>query len=345
MISEIFADSIYSIHSLGRGLLQDSEHTDSESLAAPGSSSSAASTTSSASTASSFSSVASRANAASPWQQLRFTESDRRPLTRIMALDRWCEIIRIYTDLDLTYETDRQVAISGVVRCLDPSMNCKYVAGIWDHEVELQLLWQCLDDWKRTSVSKVPSWSWASSPGPVLHAISVYNIRTHIRPDLFKVLGIEAKPKEEDNNSPMNNCHLRVVGRLTPVTLTNDSQWPQPGRPNTVKIRKESFRFTPDKFCGPGKYYSSTLLYYVQENRYCTSVDGLIWTPTGKKRGEFQRVGLFSGNWKRLCSIRELDDLGACVCGRGDAREKAQMTEDLYETYDEEKDVYTFTIV
>jgi hypothetical protein len=41
-------------------------------------------------------------------------------------------------------------------------------------------------------------------------------------------------------------------------------------------------------------------------------------------------------------SKREME---ACVCGRVDAREKSQMTEDLYEIYDEEKDVYSFTIV
>jgi hypothetical protein len=262
----------------------------------------------------------------------------------MMALDRWCEIIKIYTGLDLTYETDRQVAISGIVRCLQPSMNCKFVAGIWDHEVELQLLWG-LDDWKRTPVSKAPSWPWASSPGSVYHVIHVDTMRTHIRPDLFKVLSIEAEPKEEDNNNPVNSCHLRVVGKLTLVTLTNDSQWRQPGRPDKVKIRKKSFRFTPDKLCGLGKYYSSTLLYYVQENRCCTSVGGLIWTPTGKKRGEFQRVGLFSGSRNGPFLIRELGNLGVCVCGRGDAREKDQMTEDLYETSDEEKDVYTFTII
>jgi hypothetical protein len=85
------------------------------------------------------------------------------------------------------------------------------------------------------------------------------------------------------------------------------------------------------------------MLYNVEE--YCTRADGLIWKPTGNNRGEYQRVGHFEYHRDGPLLRIQLDKLEACLCGRGDAREKMEMTEELYETYDEEKDVYTFTIV
>ena len=79
------------------------------------------------------------------------------------------------------------------------------------------------------------------------------------------------------------------------------------------------------------------MLHYTAQENYIR-VFGLVWKSTGKKPDEFQRVGNFSGWWDKLIYKIEVE-------WEGGAREKSQMTEELYETYEEEKDVYTFTIV
>jgi hypothetical protein len=74
----------------------------------------------------------------------------------------------LWLRLVLTHETDRLAVIAGIVRCLQPPLNCKYVAGLWDYQVELQFLWSRICGWTRSSTYKTPTWSWASSPG-LLH--------------------------------------------------------------------------------------------------------------------------------------------------------------------------------
>jgi hypothetical protein len=177
----------------------------------------------------------------------------------------------------------------------------------------------------------------------------VNNIRD-LRLDLFTVLSIEAESPAEDNLSPVFEGRLRVIGKLTPVTLfrnseLSDSEEVKEDWDYTVKIRNNLFQFSPDIQYTPGRYYSTTLEYHVQANRCCTFVAGLVWKATGKKRGEFQRVGLFKCGYDPPFTVKELQDLEFSLCGRGDVDEKAEITEELYESYDKEKDVYNFSII
>jgi hypothetical protein len=66
---------------------------------------------------------------------------------------------------------------------------------------------------------------------------------------------------------------------------------------------------------------------------YVNSVDGLVLKPTSIEKGQYQRVGLFNGF-----------GLGD-VLPRAEQEERSEITEDLYEAYNEETDMYTFTII
>jgi len=84
VIAEIFSSGTFSRHDLGRGLLPNSTHTK-------------------------------RGDEACDTSQ-RFSSSTSHSSISSRGLGRWLDIIEIYTGLDLTYETDRQVAIAGVAR-------------------------------------------------------------------------------------------------------------------------------------------------------------------------------------------------------------------------------------
>jgi hypothetical protein len=86
-------------------------------------------------------------------------------------IDHWHEVIKHYTSLNLSFESDRLPAISGIAKRIAGSMNCDYLAGIWRNTLLEDLLW-----WKAPSVpwyspraSKPlpPSWSWGSVGGPI----------------------------------------------------------------------------------------------------------------------------------------------------------------------------------
>jgi hypothetical protein len=153
-------------------------------------------------------------------------------------------------------ESDRQVAIADIARCLQPSLNFKYVAGVWDYQVEFQLVWTTIDIWRKfgkTSTSKSLSWSWASSPSIVCYITSVSDIDRYLRPDLFKVLSIKAKPKDEfeDDDSLAESGYLRVLGKLTPV-IVNHVPRESLARRDEVYIRQGVLEFLLDRPYIPG---------------------------------------------------------------------------------------------
>lgn len=92
-------------------------------------------------------------------------------LPRKEDLDRsWNKLVRMYSETEFTYETDRLVAISGLVRVLAARVAVgPYLAGIWRRRWIDGLLWQATpvcsnnDLDPNMSGNCCPSWSWASS--------------------------------------------------------------------------------------------------------------------------------------------------------------------------------------
>lgn len=295
MVAEVFASETSSIHTMGKDLLDYSTH-DEETPSISPSGCSLRST--------SLSPAAESAVTPSPVDPTVWGSTGKHPLSRTQALHRWHSIVAIYAGLDLTYATDRLVAIAGIMRCLQPAFDCKYVAGLWDFQLELQLLWYCsgridLAGWRPVG-PEIPSWLWAASPSktyyvPVLHDSS-------LRHDLFKVLSIEAVSLDYiETNSVAHgtNSVLRVTGKITliPVVLDNNSLsdcedergFNKHRCGNKIIIRGRTFGFIPDFQCMVGRYYSTTLKYDVMVDSLSSSLAGLVWKPTGKKKGEMRK--------------------------------------------------------
>jgi hypothetical protein len=89
----------------------------------------------------------------------------KRPLEHTM----WPWIIRVYTRSCLTYATDKLVAISGIARQVQLQNHDQYVAGMWRANLELQLCWFPFSPESRSETRPyiAPTWSWASSNGPI----------------------------------------------------------------------------------------------------------------------------------------------------------------------------------
>lgn len=83
----------------------------------------------------------------------------------------WDQIVKMYMKANLTYRTDRLVAIGGLAAAARQSIGGKYLAGLWENHLPSSFLWATLDvaDSSVFTVSPVeaqafiaPSWSWAS---------------------------------------------------------------------------------------------------------------------------------------------------------------------------------------
>jgi hypothetical protein len=81
----------------------------------------------------------------------------------------WYDVVNAYTSRDMSFYRDRLPAISGIARefssLIPPPSNRevpKYLAGIWNFRLPLQLLWTTVDEFARRPLSyRAPSWSWA----------------------------------------------------------------------------------------------------------------------------------------------------------------------------------------
>ncbi|GME23386.1 HET-domain-containing protein [Neofusicoccum parvum] len=89
----------------------------------------------------------------------------RGPLGSKEFLQRWGYVWSKYAGLRLTRETDRLVALAGIVDKIQPVLKDDFLAGLWRRDLEQQLCW-----WtpvpcdRRHGTFIAPSWSWASLP-------------------------------------------------------------------------------------------------------------------------------------------------------------------------------------
>ncbi|KAM0426542.1 hypothetical protein ACHAPT_008234 [Fusarium lateritium] len=106
-----------------------------------------------------------------------------RPATKMLAdyfhRELWPGMIEKYTTTDLTFESDRLVAFSGVAKLLSQRGPGDYAAGLWKELLLPGLHWDKIPQDTTSSVADspakgkwtAPSWSWASALGPVEYDI------------------------------------------------------------------------------------------------------------------------------------------------------------------------------
>lgn len=83
---------------------------------------------------------------------------------------RWKNIIEQYSDRQLTFPTDRLIALEGLRRELGKKIACEYAFGVWKESLPNQLLWQVTKRIGGAAISdplKLPTWTWAHVPSGV----------------------------------------------------------------------------------------------------------------------------------------------------------------------------------
>ena len=103
------------------------------------------------------------------WTDLKVWKSDLlaleggRSQSKFTAM--WTEIVQRYSRCDLTFGSDKLIAISGIAKRMGLRMGFDkddYFAGMWRQDLLRQLLWYSFDPGARSEKYRAPSWSWAS---------------------------------------------------------------------------------------------------------------------------------------------------------------------------------------
>ncbi|KAH6846942.1 hypothetical protein B0I37DRAFT_353739 [Chaetomium sp. MPI-CAGE-AT-0009] len=80
----------------------------------------------------------------------------------------WPDVVKQYSNLALTQESDRPYAIAGIARRIQEATGDTYLAGLWREDLPQGLLWVGLPLWstKARRRPRIPSWSWMSRYAP-----------------------------------------------------------------------------------------------------------------------------------------------------------------------------------
>jgi hypothetical protein len=75
----------------------------------------------------------------------------------------WDQLVEKYFDCQLTYPTDKLVAIGGIAGHVASLTGEEYLAGLWRRHMPFNLHWRLgKDRGKAPSVYRAPPWSWAA---------------------------------------------------------------------------------------------------------------------------------------------------------------------------------------
>ncbi|KAK1239428.1 hypothetical protein MKX07_008916 [Trichoderma sp. CBMAI-0711] len=80
---------------------------------------------------------------------------------------RWKNVVEQYSDRQLTFATDRLIALEGLRMELGKKIACEYAFGVWKESLPNQLLWQVTKRIEGTAILdplKLPTWTWAHVP-------------------------------------------------------------------------------------------------------------------------------------------------------------------------------------
>ncbi|PWY88537.1 HET-domain-containing protein [Aspergillus heteromorphus CBS 117.55] len=228
----------------------------------------------------------------------------------------WTSIVAQYTESELTFSTDKLVAISGVARIMEHALDDNYCAGLWRKTLVTDLGWRRAsagargwgDAGMRPSPYRAPSWSWASLDGRVSLGYRDYGVENVGREEqeedlepLVEILTCEIETATNDPFGPVTGGNLRLECLLATIEVHEDEGEFRFLFNNTWHVNPGRIFLTLD--CTPSTHKLHCVPLYVTKTQSQSPSPGwamslLLLEPTGETRGQFRRVGgmtVFSG--------------------------------------------------
>lgn len=98
-----------------------------------------------------------------------FPDPDKN-IPRLGMHELWKYVVEVYSLANLTFPSDKLIALSGIAEQFSHHLGGRYVAGMWREHLESQLLWQVNERYQdgvfknpaRREAERAPSFSWAA---------------------------------------------------------------------------------------------------------------------------------------------------------------------------------------
>lgn len=223
----------------------------------------------------------------------------------------WHTVVENFTARGITKGFDKLPALSGLARTLEGAHEDEYVAGLWRKHLPLGLLWRRERKWLREPAEgyRAPSWSWASLDGMIKMSDAIMKGQIDV---LVEDLHAEVQPSTRDPRGQLGSGTLSITGLIktadgrlggdylnagpdTPGTEIDGGAPPERLRDQGVEIGMAWYGLREDDSSGS----ATDRVYCLQVGRRPTYVQkwyGLLLVPTGARKHEYRRVGMFEGS-------------------------------------------------
>jgi len=241
----------------------------------------------------------------------------------------WYQIVTCYTTKNLTRESDRLVALSGIAKKAQIKLNSEYLAGLWEEDLARGLVWNaCLTTncprvptARRPLQYRAPSWSWASVEGQV-------EWKLQSQPTGIDILHTHCNIGEVDTTGGVHGGYIHVSGYVMQVYYHYGYPWlhesPYALSGRTSRYGGQAFSFIPDTridIAGPdfiedGSKPHFLILHGIPDPRniggYATT-DNIYFMVLRSTRSRkyvyvpvFSRIGI---GWSRISDYSNLADM------------------------------------
>lgn len=124
--------------------------------------------------------------------------------------ERWHRIVTDHSSLELSYESDRLHALTGLAAQIQSVQGSEHLCGLWSDSLAEDLLWErsMRPAQGETRQAPLPSWSWASVHGPVEFA------HLTLRTVTFRHNAVSSR-----STSCGQNMALNLLGYVAPANL------------------------------------------------------------------------------------------------------------------------------
>lgn len=152
-------------------------------------------------------------------QKLRYFQCLSKNLHEHEIFPVWTNLIETYTSRNITYDTDRLTALSGLAEQFQAAGAGMYLAGIWRRALPQLMTW-ISSAWipRRPNSYVAPSWSWASVVGSVYFIPNTAN-RRRTMPRIIDARWITSL------RAPLSagtGGHVTIYGQVIEATLSVD---------------------------------------------------------------------------------------------------------------------------
>jgi hypothetical protein len=235
----------------------------------------------------------------------------------LSAHDIWANYVESYSQCQLTYGSDKLVALSGLAKLTQMHLdeNEIYLAGMFKSQLIRQMTWEVglnsSNGGTRPAPYRAPSWSWASTDGEISLTGS-NTVPPEIADDweeLATLVGASTTPvgdpfgKVIDGWARVRGLLLKAMFRVNtqkvyPDFLVNGRSLDQAYLRPDVGLHKRTIQ---------GRNLHCMPFIRLREEDH---IEGLILEPTGKAKGQFQRVGSFKAYDREVWEILKTGDPG-----------------------------------